>query len=90
MLKVENKHFKDDFSYVLIFQHFKQDNSSTSYPPTKGYSVREACKSQNINPIYLNPKFTFGIIQIITNAGQVCFSPKFNKRNTYYLTFRLL
>ena len=32
---------------------------------TKGY-FRETCKSQNINPIYLNPKLTLDIIQIIT------------------------
>ena len=27
-------------------------NSTNLYPPTKGY-LRETCKSQNINPIYL-------------------------------------
>ena len=47
-----------------------ETNLMNSYPPTKGY-LRETCKSQNINPIYLNLKFTFGIIQIITNACQV-------------------
>ena len=31
--------------------------------PTKGY-FRETYKSQNINPISLTPKFTFGIVQI--------------------------
>ena len=46
-------------------------NSSNLYPPTKGY-FRETCKSQNINPTYLNPKFTFDIIQTITNACSVC------------------
>ena len=46
-------------------------NSTNLYPPTKG-NLRETCKSQNINPIYLNLKLTFGIIQIITNACQVC------------------
>ena len=40
-------------------------NSTNLYPPTKGY-LRETCKSKNINPI------TFSIIQIITNACQVC------------------
>ena len=43
-------------------------NSTNLYPPTKGY-LRETCKSQNINPIYL-----FSIIQIISNTCQVCFS----------------
>ena len=28
-------------------------NSTNLYPPTKGY-LRETCKSQNINPIYLS------------------------------------
>ena len=37
------------------------------------WSVLEKCKSQNMIPIYLNPKFTFSI-QIITDACQVCFS----------------
>ena len=44
-------------------------NSTNLYPLTKGY-LRETCKSQNINPIYLL-KFTFSVIQIITNACQV-------------------
>ena len=48
-------------------------NSSKLYPPKKGY-LRETWKSQNINPIYQNLKFTFSIIQMITNACQVCFS----------------
>ena len=30
----------------------KKANSTNLYPPTKGY-LRETCKSQNINPIYL-------------------------------------
>ena len=30
----------------------EQENSTNLYPPTKGY-LRETCKSQNINPIYL-------------------------------------
>ena len=48
-------------------------NSFNLYTPMKGY-FREIRKSQNINPIYLNHKFNFGIIQIIRNACQVCFS----------------
>ena len=48
-------------------------NLTNLYPPTKGY-LRETCKSQNINSIYLDLEFTFGIIQVITNACQVCFS----------------
>ena len=40
-------------------------------PPTKSY-FRGTCKSQNIIPTYINHKFNFGIIQIITNAYQVC------------------
>ena len=36
----------------------KGNNWTNKYPPMKGY-LRETCKSQNINPIYLNLKFTF-------------------------------
>ena len=50
---------------------FKKTNSSNFYPLTKVY-FRETYKSQNINHIYLNPQFTFGIIRIIANACQVC------------------
>ena len=32
--------------------YFNKTNSTNLYPPTKGY-LRETCKSQNINPIYL-------------------------------------
>ena len=49
----------------------------TLYPPTKGY-LRETCKLQNIYPIYVSLKTAFGIIQIITNVCQVCFSALFN------------
>ena len=35
----------------------KQDNFVEFISPTKDY-FRETCKSQNINPIFLNPKFT--------------------------------
>ena len=55
-------------------------NSPNLYPPMKGY-FRETYKSQNINPIYLNPKLTFRIIQIIANHCQVWFRSKFNKNN---------
>ena len=51
----------------------KKTNSSNLYPPTNDY-FRETCKSQKINPIYLDPKFTLGIIRIISKACQVCFS----------------
>ena len=44
---------------------FNKTKSSNLYPLTKG-CVKEICKSQNINPIYIDPKFTFDIIQIIT------------------------
>ena len=71
---------KKDFSVVenLVgiihaVSSINKTNSTNLYPPTKGY-LRETCKSQNINPIYLNLKFTFGIIQIITYACLVCFS----------------
>ena len=37
----------------------------------RSLTYTETSKLQNINPIYLNAKFTFGIIQIITNACQV-------------------
>ena len=36
----------------------------------KGY-FRETCKSQNRNPISPTPKFTLGIVQIITKASQL-------------------
>ena len=32
--------------------NLKQDKFDNFYPPTKGY-LRETCKSQNVNPIYL-------------------------------------
>ena len=37
-------------SHVIFF--INKTNSENLYPPTKGY-LRETCKSQNINPIYL-------------------------------------
>ena len=53
------------FSFVLLtvnlFRHLtlmdhglylNKANSTNLYPPTKGY-LRETCKSQNINPVYL-------------------------------------
>ena len=58
---------------ALLIQHSAYQNSMNLYPPTKGI-LRETCKSQNINPIYLTLSSTFSIIQIITNACQVCFS----------------
>ena len=36
-----------------------------------------------------NPKFNFGIIKIITKACPVCFSAKFNKKNTYICTISI-
>ena len=61
---------KHTYVDIISRQHFldNRTNSTNLYPPTKGY-LRETCKSQNINPIYLTH-----IIQIITNACQVCFS----------------
>ena len=56
-------------------------NSTNLYPSTKGY-LRETGKSQKVNPIYLNLKFIFGIIQNITNACQVCLSAYFKKYYT--------
>ena len=41
--------------------------------PGKGY-FRETNKSQNINPIYPTPKFTFGIIRSRLEAYQLVFS----------------
>ena len=52
---------------------FKQDKFAEFISPDEGLFER-SCKSQNIHPIYLNLKSTFGIIQIITNAFQVRFS----------------
>ena len=50
---------------VIYFVFTKTKNNKTNstnlYPQTEGY-LRETCKSQNINPIYLNLKFTFSII----------------------------
>ena len=34
-------------------KEFNKTNSTNLYPPRKGY-LRETCKSQNINPIYLS------------------------------------
>ena len=34
------------------YQKLNKTNLTNLYPPTKGY-LRETCKSQNINPIYL-------------------------------------
>ena len=50
--------------YGALLSLKNKTNSTNLYHPTKGY-LRETCKSQNINPIYQNLKFTFGIIQII-------------------------
>ena len=50
-----------------------RQSSLNLYPAIKGY-FRETSKSQNINTIYLGPKFTLDIILIITKACQVCFS----------------
>ena len=51
----------------------KQGKFDEFISPDEGL-LRETCKSQNINPILSSPWFTFSIIQIITNACQVCFS----------------
>ena len=45
--------------------------------PAKGY-FRETNKSQNINPIYPTPKFTFGTIQIKVKSLSTCFQYKIN------------
>ena len=62
---------------------WNKTNSTNFYPPAKGY-LRETCKLQNKNPIYmyLNLKFTFGIIQII-NKKNILTSTQFQ-----YLTFQ--
>ena len=65
----------------------KKANSSNFYPPTKGYCREKSiCKSQNINPIAPTPKFTLGIIQIITKACQLsaCKSPVVKLRINNY------
>ena len=51
----------------------KQGNFVKYIFPGKGY-FRETNKSQNINPISLTPKFTFGIIQIKVKNYQLVFS----------------
>ena len=38
---------------ILQKSYTNKTNSTNLYPPTKGY-LRETCKSQNINPIYLS------------------------------------
>ena len=43
----------NDFCYHLLTFNQNKTNSTNLYPPTKGY-LRETCKSQNINPIYLS------------------------------------
>ena len=40
------------FSEIMGPSISNKTNSTNLYPPTKGY-LRETCKSQNINPIYL-------------------------------------
>ena len=51
---------------------------------------RKACQSQKINPNYLNLKFIFGIIQIITTACQICLITLFNaKKYTYIYTISI-
>ena len=49
-----NRSFKFDSYITPIASKPKahKANSTNLYPPTKGY-LRETCKSQNINPIYL-------------------------------------
>ena len=58
--------------YIDMTAVLNKTNSTNLYHPTKGY-LRETCKSQNINPIYLTLSSPC-IIQIITNTCQVCFS----------------
>ena len=42
-----------DGSFEILMDHLEiKANSMNLYPPTKG-NLRETCKSQNINPIYL-------------------------------------
>ena len=59
-------HDKNIFSFFFRF----------IYMPTDDELFQKTCKSQNINSIYLNLKFTFGTIQVIINVYQVrvCFS----------------
>ena len=56
--------------------------------PTKGY-FRETCEPQNINPISLTPKFTFGVIQIIIKACQL-FLVLISIKNTLFVQFQYL
>ena len=44
----------------LLFEKNKKTNFHEFISPMKGY-LRETCKSQNINLIYLNLKVTFRI-----------------------------
>ena len=46
---------------------------SNIFPLANSY-FRETCESQYINPVYLTPKFTLGIIQIITKTCQLFIS----------------
>ena len=43
----------DYYSLTHKASFINKTNSTNLYPPTKGY-LRETCKSQNINPIYLS------------------------------------
>ena len=67
-------------------------NSTNLYPPTKGY-LRETCKSQNINPIYLtlsSPTVSFRSLQtpvkyvlVLSSIKNILTSAQFQ-----YLTFK--
>ena len=53
LLNIDNPYFEQmvDLIYPTELQ-LNKANSKNLYPPTKGY-LRETCKSENKNPIYL-------------------------------------
>ena len=70
----------------------QQDKFVECISPTKGY-FKERCKSQNINPIYLGPKSTLDIIQIITKPVKyvsiLCFMKIYLSAQFQYMTIQL-
>ena len=58
-------------------------NSTNLYPPTKGY-MRETCKSQNINPIYLLQYHSDNkYVLVLSSIKKILTSAQFQ-----YLTFK--
>ena len=53
LLNIDNRNFDQLVAQIYPTElQLNMTNSTNLYPPTNGY-LRETCKSQNINPIYL-------------------------------------